>query len=710
MHARQILIGLRASTLVALSLLPRSGGSGESAMADWPQLPTTNAAAEIPAQAWKFNPGPRSVRVQVVYPKGKIENVTHETGVMLTLHNWGGEDCAGTASPTALADRLNVVAVCVNYLQSGRKASIEDPEPYDFGYMQALDALRALWWVHDGLQRQGRPFDAARTYCTGGSGGGNVTQMAAKLAPRTFACIIDMCGMKKLTHDIAFNLPGGSGLDARWSRDPTSKYFLSVDEQELRYIGHPSHLRERQKLGSNTKIIIVHGIHDHTCPFVDARESAANMQAAGLNVETNFIAESDIDGKVFTSTGHALGNRTEIVFRVAGKYLSPESDECLRTPGMTDFERRNDLYFRTTNGRFVVSYQSGFPIGSFEPDKPVPSYADHQDLSYFLDGNGRHPIETLEDWQRRRGHILAYMELAMGKRPGVTFECDLDVKLIQEVQAGDTWRRKITYQADPYDRVSAYLFVPQDIKPEEQRPAVLCLHQTSRHGKDEVAGLAGNGNMKYAMELAHQGYIVLAPDYPSLGEHAYNFGANPEYASGTMKAIWDNIRGVDFLKSLPYVDANRIGAIGHSLGGHNAIFTAAFDPRIKVTVSSCGFTRFHRDDVPSWSGPRYMPRISTEYGNVADRLPFDFAEVVACLAPRPLLVIAATEDKDFDVTGVREVVKSARIVYELLDQPSHLVGEFTEGPHDFPDAMRQRPISFSTSICAMRSCDSVCNQ
>jgi len=34
----------------------------------------------------------------------------------MTLHNWGGENCDGTASPKVLADSLNVIAVCVNYL------------------------------------------------------------------------------------------------------------------------------------------------------------------------------------------------------------------------------------------------------------------------------------------------------------------------------------------------------------------------------------------------------------------------------------------------------------------------------------------------------------------------------------------------------------------------------------------------------------------
>ena len=59
-----------------------------------------------------------------------------------------------------------------------------------------------------------------------------------------------------------------------------------------------------------------------------------------------------------------------------------------------------------------------------------------------------------------------------------------------------------------------------------------------------------------------------------------------------MKAISDNRRGVDLLETLPFVQPEGFAAIGHSLGGHNAIFTAVWDERIKVVVSSCGFDRF----------------------------------------------------------------------------------------------------------------------
>ena len=109
-----------------------------------------------------------------------------------------------------------------------------------------------------------------------------------------------------------------------------------------------------------------------------------------------------------------------------------------------------------------------------------------------------------------------------------------------------------------------------------------------------MSGLGGRANRQYAVELAQRGYVTLAPDYPTFGDYKVDFDPADGWQSGTMRAVWDNIRSVDLLQSLPEVDAANIGAIGHSLGGHNAMFTAVFEPRIKAVVSSCGFTRFHK--------------------------------------------------------------------------------------------------------------------
>src|SRR5205814_4869452 len=103
----------------------------------------------------------------------------------------------------------------------------------------------------------------------------------------------------------------------------------------------------------------------------------------------------------------------------------------------------------------------------------------------------------------------------------------------------------------------------------------------------------GRPNMRNANELAKRGLVVLEPDHPAYGPNQYDFKTNAgHYASGAIKAVWDNIRGVDLLETIPEVGSRRISIMGHGLGGRNALLTAAFDFRIASVASSAGFTSF----------------------------------------------------------------------------------------------------------------------
>jgi dienelactone hydrolase len=327
----------------------------------------------------------------------------------------------------------------------------------------------------------------------------------------------------------------------------------------------------------------------------------------------------------------------------------------------------------------------------------APAYQEHQDLNYYLDAQGvRHPIRSTADWKIRRAHILAHMQSVMGPLPHPGQPVPLDVRILAEEPLGPIVRQKIDYHTDSAARrVSAYLFLPA--KRSAKRPAVLCLHQTVKIGKEEPAGLGGNPNLRYALDLAERGYVTLAPDYPSFGEYEYDFNPKHGYVSGTMKAIYDNIRAIDLLQSLPDVDRDRIGCIGHSLGGHNSIFSAAFDPRIKAVVSNCGFTRSHKyygGKLKGWASLRYMPRIASDYGNDPDRVPFDFTEIVAALAPRAFLASSPIHDENFEVSGVRDVIAAAKPIYALFGKAENLAANYPDCHHDFPPAAREVAYAF----------------
>jgi dienelactone hydrolase len=330
-------------------------------------------------------------------------------------------------------------------------------------------------------------------------------------------------------------------------------------------------------------------------------------------------------------------------------------------------------------------------------DQPAPLYQEHQNLGYYLDELGeRRAVRSVVDWQRRRQHILAHMQQVMGPLPDRAKYPALEVAQLEEVKLPGLTRRKLRYRVDLHDQVSAYLFLPAPL-PNQKLPAILCLHQTIRIGKEEPSGLGGNPNLHYALHLVQRGYVTLAPDYPSFGEHDYDFAIPRGYGSGTMKAISDNIRALDLLQSLPEVDPERLGCIGHSLGGHNTMFTAAFDERIKVLVSNCGFTRFHKyydGKLAGWTSPRYMPKIAEVYGNDPDRVPFDFTEIVAAFAPRPFLASAPVRDGNFEVSGVQDVIAAARPIYALYGKVDHLQANYPESEHDFPADAREAAYAF----------------
>lgn len=318
-------------------------------------------------------------------------------------------------------------------------------------------------------------------------------------------------------------------------------------------------------------------------------------------------------------------------------------------------------------------------------------YPDKQNLLTYQDAKGRaRPVKAPKDWSVRRGHILQAMQLVMGPLPDRVHNLPpLAIRVLEDQATTNFVRTKITFLSEKDDRVPAWLLIPA--RAHGKLPAMVCLHQTTPIGKDEPVGLGGNENLRYATELAERGYVTLAPDYPNFGEYKVDpYAAG--YVSATMKGIWNHMRAVDLLQGLSQVDPERIGVIGHSLGGHNALFLAVFDSRIKAVVTSCGFNSFFYyagGDLSGWSHQGYMPRIASVYQKDPNLMPFDFTEVLASIAPRAVFVSAPVEDTNFPVKGVHACEEAARPVYRLLDATSKLRVVHPAGGHDFPPDVRR---------------------
>jgi pimeloyl-ACP methyl ester carboxylesterase len=328
-------------------------------------------------------------------------------------------------------------------------------------------------------------------------------------------------------------------------------------------------------------------------------------------------------------------------------------------------------------------------------------------LLFYKDIAGvKKPIKNQSDWEMKRQQVVDSMQQAMGELPDISSLPEFDIQITDSLKTDNYTRLTISFKAEENERVHAYLYIPFQEKPEKKLPAMLALHQTEVLGKRSVDGQGTYANLAYAKELAQRGFVVIAPDYPSFGDSKnYDF-ENDRYKSGTMKGVFDNMRCADLLQSRKEVDPERIGIIGHSLGGHNAIFTSVFDERFKVIVSSCGWTLLDYYDIGEeaenkfggrlgpWAQNRYMPLLRDKYNLKTEKIPFDFDEVIAALAPRAFFSNSPVHDVNFNVKGVQKGIEAITMVYHFLGAEDKLQVHYPNCGHDFPPEVRFQAYEF----------------
>ncbi len=355
---------------------------------------------------------------------------------------------------------------------------------------------------------------------------------------------------------------------------------------------------------------------------------------------------------------------------------------------------------RTFAAFFFAALPLALPAAENLPPVGMPRL-ERTNLLVYRDVAGNvQRVKSPKDWQQRRAEIVRGMEHVMGRLPGAEKRCPLDVKVEEETDCGSYVRRFITYQSEPGGRVPAYLLIPKDaLSGKKKVPGILCLHGTdNKVGHGVVVGLGGKPNRQYAAELAERGFVTLAPSYPLLANYQPDLKALG-WESGTLKAVWDNMRGLDLLESLPFVNTKAgFGTIGHSLGGHNSVYTGVFDARLKVIVTSCGLDSYldyyggnpkNWEPEKGWCQTRYMLKLASYQGRLAE-IPFDFHEMVGALAPRVCFINAPLKDSNFKWDSVDRVAAAASQIYKLHGKPGNLLVEHPDCDHDFPDAMREK--------------------
>jgi dienelactone hydrolase len=206
------------------------------------------------------------------------------------------------------------------------------------------------------------------------------------------------------------------------------------------------------------------------------------------------------------------------------------------------------------------------------------------------------------------------------------------------------------------------------------------------------------------LALVQAGFAVLAFDQCGFGSRMDEIGPfydrTPQWSQlGRMVA--DVRSAIDVLEREPIVDANDVSLFGYTIGGTVALHAAALDERVKRVVSVGGFTPMRTDIAERATGGLarlsverpVAPRLGLFIGREQD-VPYDYDELLAALAPRPVLVIQPTMDRDATPADVRAAVAKARASFALHGAADRLA---LDEPNDYlrlPSATQDRAIAW----------------
>lgn len=245
---------------------------------------------------------------------------------------------------------------------------------------------------------------------------------------------------------------------------------------------------------------------------------------------------------------------------------------------------------------------------------------------------------------------------------------------------------------------------------DSKTPLVFALHQTTKFGKDEVMGYAGDSNLSYGKRFFDNGYIVIAPDIFIAGE---NYDEKIGYDTKDFYELYPNWSAMGKMLEDHKAVANYArrkfgdrcyGVIGHSLGGHNALFLAAFNKDIDVLISSAGFTSMETDSEASrWARsswfiymPLLRPYLTSNDSN--KKLPWDFSDLLQSVTPRAALIIHGKNDSSWSNNS-----SVPRMVYDINAQSPYkqkIEMIFHNGGHEFGVVLQDQAINFATKSCA----------
>ena len=214
-------------------------------------------------------------------------------------------------------------------------------------------------------------------------------------------------------------------------------------------------------------------------------------------------------------------------------------------------------------------------------------------------------------------------------------------------------------------------------------PAVLCLHGTGQSKEGLLA--------EYGETLARHGYLVAVPDIRTFGEREddYVFRAEVEILEGRSLwglMIWDTLRIADYVRTRPDVDPDRLGIVGHSLGGHTAQAVGSLDSGVAATVASCGIFSYERFFSPRGHSTFNNPYVCVP-GILAEG---DIYDIYAAQAPRPLMIAWAARDPLVPKEAIEDFLEFGTPLWTGLGNAEGLKVVREDVEHEFTPSMRSQ--------------------
>jgi hypothetical protein len=259
---------------------------------------------------------------------------------------------------------------------------------------------------------------------------------------------------------------------------------------------------------------------------------------------------------------------------------------------------------------------------------------------------------TREAWAARARYIREHVLASAGLLP-MPERTPLNPVVFDEIRHTDYTVAKVYFESLPGLFVTGNLYHPAGAGP---FPAVLSPHGHWTNGRLEHTEVtSGPGR---AIGLARQGFVVFSHDmvgYNDSRQLTHTFGGPAEYLWGLSLGglqLWNSIRALDFLETLPFVRRDGFGVTGESGGATQSFLLAAVDDRVTV-AAPVNMISLHMQGGCLCENP---PGLRLDLTNV---------EIAASIAPRPLLMISATGDWTNET--LENEYPATRRIFDLFD-------------------------------------------